>query len=200
MTTTYNDKTATGENEQEFLYCLQSNDERHFPKLYDRFSAAVFGLILKWVNDTGAAENLLQDVFVKAWRCRHLYDASKGRIFTWLYNITRNMCIDYMRSKAYKKTKASILSDNLPEMLHARNTESILPDTIGLRNLVKTLRSEEKEVVELMYFKGMTQKEIAELKDIPLGTVKTRISRAIKNLRYFFIKDWNQGVESILLN
>lgn len=199
MMTTMGQNTS-GENEQQFLDCLQSNDERRFSMLYDRFSAAVYGLILKWVNDSGAAENLLQDVFVKAWRCRDLYDADKGRIFTWLHNIARNICIDYMRSKAFKKSKASLLSDDLSELFHASQTECFQPDTIGLRSIVKTLRHEEKEVVELMYFKGMTQKEIAVMMKIPLGTVKTRISRAIKNLRSFFAKDWNDGTEAILLN
>jgi RNA polymerase sigma-70 factor (ECF subfamily) len=200
MTTTTNYQTITPANEQEFICWLQGDDERQFSKLYDRFSAAVFGLILKWMQDEGTAENLLQDVFVKAWRCRHLYDASKGRLFTWLHNIARNICIDHMRSKAYKKSKSSLLSDNLSELVTARNTENFLPDTIGLRNLIRILRNEEKEVVELMYFKGMTQKEIAVRMDIPVGTVKTRISRAIKNLRYFFTKDWDNGTEAISLN
>ena len=194
------DQNTTTENEQEYLKCLQSNDERRFSKLYDRYSAAVFGLILKWVNDTGVAENLLQDVFVKAWRCRGLYNPDKGRIFTWLHNIARNICIDHLRSKAYKKSKVSLLSDDMPEMLKARNAVNLMPDAIGLRNVVRTLRHEEKEVVEMMYFKGMTQKEIAAIMNIPLGTVKTRISRAIKNLRAFFIKDWNESTAAILLN
>src|SRR5262245_42684482 len=141
------DPNTRGENEQDFSRCLQSNDERLFSKVYDRFSAAVFGLIIKWVNDVGAAENLLQDVFVKAWRCRGLYEPEKGRIFTWLHNIARNICIDHLRSRAYKKCKASLLVDDLYELVHAKNTESLQPDTIGLRNVVKTLRSEEKEVV-----------------------------------------------------
>ena len=64
------------------------------------------------------------------------------------------------------------------------NTYRIVPDSIGLRKLVSTLRNEEKEVIELMYFKGYTQREIDEIMDTPVGTVKTRMSRAIKNLRY----------------
>jgi RNA polymerase sigma factor (sigma-70 family) len=200
MTTTTNGWNINCGNEQEFICSLQGNEGHRFSKIYDRFSPALFGLILKWVNDTGIAENLLQDVFVKAWRCRHLYDESKGRLFTWLHNIARNTCIDYMRGKAYKKKRLSVLSDNLPELLPARNSETFLPDTLGLRNLVKILRHEEKEVVELMYFKGMTQKEIAEQMNIPLGTVKTRVSRAIKNLRFFFIKDWKDATDAVLMN
>ena len=199
MTTTI-DQSIKWVNEQDLSYCLQSGNERLFAKLYDQYSAAVFGLILKWVNDAGTAENLLQDVFVKAWRCRHLYNAEKGRIFTWLHNIARNVCIDHMRSKAYKKCRASVLSEDLSGVLKTEHTENFLPDSIGLRNIVKTLRHEEKEVVELMYFKGMTQKEIAVLINMPLGTVKTRISRAINNLRRFFVKDWKDGTEAILLN
>jgi RNA polymerase sigma-70 factor (ECF subfamily) len=198
--TTAIDQPTTGENEKELLQCLQSNDQRRFSRVYDRYSAAVFGLILKWVSDAGAAENLLQDVFVKAWRCRSLYDPQKGRLFTWLHNIARNVCIDHMRSKAYKKSKVSFLCDDLAELYEAKQAESFQPDIIGLRNIVKTLRNEEKEVVELMYFKGMTQKEIAAMMEIPLGTVKTRISRAIKNLKSFFLKDWNDSSENILLN
>ena len=200
MITTTNNQLSPCENESELLLCLQSDDQRDLKKFYDRFSAAVFGLILKWVNDYGAAENLLQDVFVKAWRSRGLYDASKGRIFTWLYNITRHMCIDYLRSKAYKKSKASVLSDNLQMLLPGRNTDTVLTDTIGLRKLVRNLKHDEKEVVELMYFKGFTQKEIADQMNIPIGTVKTRMSKAIRNLRQFFIKDLENRIESISLN
>jgi RNA polymerase sigma-70 factor (ECF subfamily) len=200
MTTTTNNQLSSYENESEFLHCLQRGDQREFTKLYDRFSAAVFGLILKWVNDNGVAENLLQDVFVKAWRGRELYDPSKGRIFTWLYNITRHQCIDYLRSKAYKRSKISVLSDNLHLMLPGKNTDSVLTDAIGLRKLVRNLKQDEKKVVELMYFKGFTQKEIAEQMNIPLGTVKTKMSRAIKNLREFFLKDLEKGIGSVSLN
>lgn len=184
----------------EILQCLQGNDERLFSKLYDYYSGALFGLIMKWIKDSEVAENLLQDVFLKAWRCREMYDASKGKIFTWLYNISRNICIDYLRSKAYKKSKASLFSDDITSLLPGINTGSVVPDTIGLRKLVDSLRKEEKEVIELMYFKGFTQREIAMLMNTPLGTVKTRMSRAIKNLRYYFNKDWNEAVKTISLN
>lgn len=187
------------QKENEMLQCLQGC-ERNFSKLYDNYSAALFGLIISWIQDRETAQNLLQDVFVKAWRSRDLYDAAKGKIFTWLYNITRHICIDHLRSKAYKKSKACLLSDNVPVLLPGCNTNGHEPDTIGLRKLVGSLRKEEKEVIELMYFKGFTQKEIAIIMDTPLGTVKTRMSRAIKNLRNFFKKDWNEGMQTISLN
>ncbi|MGC4037708.1 MAG: RNA polymerase sigma factor [Chitinophagaceae bacterium] len=186
--------------EEMMVHCLCSGNERLFAKLYDRYSAAIFGLIIKWINDSGTSENLLQEVFLKAWRNRHLYDAEKGRIFTWLHNITRNVCIDHMRSKAHKKSRVSVLHEDLSELLKTGSSERFLPDIIGLKRIIRTLKHEEKEVVELMYFKGLTQKEIAEIMNVPLGTVKTRVSRAIRNLRCFFANDWEHATRSILLN
>jgi RNA polymerase sigma factor (sigma-70 family) len=190
----------TDNRETEMKECLLAHSDRDFSKLYDNYSAALFSLILKWISDMEAAENLLQDVFVKAWRSRELYDASKGKIFTWLYNITRNICIDHLRSKAYKKSKVSVLSEDISGLMPGFCNNSMSPDTIGLRKLVNSLRHEEKEVIELMYFKGFTQKEIAMLMNTPLGTVKTRMSRAIKNLRYYFKKDWKEAVRTMSLN
>jgi RNA polymerase sigma-70 factor (ECF subfamily) len=193
-------QASPDQKENEMLDCLQGNDQRYFSKLYDNYSGPLFGLIVKWIKDTEVAENLLQDAFVKAWRSRELYDAAKGKIFTWLYNITRHICIDHLRSKACKKSKVSILSDNIQALLPGIHTGGVVPETIGLRKLVDSLRKEEKEVIELMYFKGFTQREIAILMNTPLGTVKTRMSRAIKNLRYYFKKDWKGAIKNISLN
>jgi RNA polymerase sigma factor (sigma-70 family) len=186
--------------EKEMLQCLLSGDQRHFTKLYDAYSGALFSIVTRWIKDPGMAENLLQDVFVKAWRSRNQYDATKGRVFTWLYNVTRSTCIDHLRSKAHKKNKASVLSDNLPLLLPDAHAGGFFSDGIGLRKLVDSLRKEEKEVIELMYFKGYTQQQIAHIMNTPLGTVKTRMTRAIKNLRYYFKKDWQQSTAHISFN
>ena len=201
MTTTTNHYFPTNpQDDEDLLRCLRSGDHRLFGKLYDRFSGALYGIILTRVSDAGMAENLLQDVFVKAWRRRELYDPSKGRIFTWLFNITRSICIDYLRSKAHKQAKASVLSDDLSEVVPGKQTDRFPTDGIGVREMVSNLRTEEKEVIELMYFKGFTQREIANLMNIPLGTVKTRMRRAIKNLRAIFTNDWEDAIRAIPLN
>jgi RNA polymerase sigma-70 factor, ECF subfamily len=175
--------------EQEAQFCLHSDDTRHFSRLYDRFSDALFGFILHWTEDNEVSENILQDVFVKAWRNRTTYDPSKGRVFTWLYNIARNTCIDHFRSRTYRKSKAMVLSGDMSPLDGYPETGGLLPDTIGLRAIVNMLRPEDKQMIELMYFKGYSQSEIAELMHMPLGTVKTRVNRAMKELRYFFKKD-----------
>lgn len=198
--TTITNQTSTDQTEIEMLQCLMGG-QREFSKLYDRYSAAVYSLILKWIKDTETAQNLLQDVFMKAWRSRERYNAEKGRLFTWFYHIARHICIDYMRSKAYKKMRASVMSDDVPLLIpEGFVTMNKNPDAIGLRNLVRSLVKEEQEIIEMMYFKGYTQREIAQITETPLGTIKTRMSRAIRNMRQFFKDDWEEASQYISLN
>lgn len=196
MTTT----NAPNLNEEELIAALRSGNRQSFETFYNRFAQVLYGMLVTWINDTHTAENLLQDAFVKAWTNRENYDPGKGRLFTWLYNITRNVCIDHYRSRQYKKGRAAILSDDISLLTNNNKLVSQMPDTIGIHKLLGRLRIEEKQVVELVYFKGLTQKEIAKLMDMPLGTVKTRMSMAIKNLRTFFTNDWKEAQQKLALN
>ncbi len=188
----------SNQREEELVQCLQSNDRRRFTLVYDTYSAALLNLIIHWTKDLEAAENLLQDVFVKAWRNRDQYDSSRGRLFTWLYNIARNCSIDYLRSKVYKQGKTSVLNINSQLLLPTVNM--VFPDTVGLRNMINKLRHEEKKMIELKYFSGLTQQEIATMLNIPIGTVKTRINCAIKKLRVIFTNDNKRTLRHISLN
>lgn len=185
--------------EEELIAALQSGDHQAFEKFYNRFAPVLYGTLMSWVNDLHVAENLLQDAFVKAWNSRETYDPAKGRLFTWLYNITRNVCIDYYRSRQYKKGKASVLSDDISLFTNTKQANQA-PDAIAIFRVVSLLRKEEKQMVELMYYRGFTQKEIAGLMNMPLGTVKTRMSMAIRNLRSFFTKDWTDAQQKLVLN
>ena len=190
-TNTYEITLSTGE--EELVLNLQSGNHNSFKKIYDRFAAVLYGTIMNWIKDSQIAENLLQDVFIKAWTNREVYNAEKGRLFTWLYNISRNVCIDYFRSRQYKQRRVSLLSDDMSALLTGTKKLNQSCDTIGVRELLNQLRIEEKQVIELMYFKGLTQNEISKLMDMPLGTVKTRMNMAIKNLRRVFVNDWKQA-------
>ena len=165
---------------------LQQRDTAALSELYERYSAALFGVISRLVNDDHLAEDILQEAFLKIWNNASAYDGSKGRLFTWMLNICRNQAIDKMRSKGYKTGKAttsdeSVLLENPNEIYDA-----IRPDTIGLREIVEQLRPEWKQLIDLVYFKGYTQQEVSETLDIPLGTVKTRLRSAIQALRERF--------------
>ena len=138
-------------------------------------------MILSIISDRELANDVLQEVFVKIWRQIETYDATKGRLFTWMMNITRNASIDTLRSKGYQNNQQNReLTDTVYESVGSVSTNT---DKIGLRKLVYTLKPDYKVLVELAYFQGYTQDEISKLLDIPLGTVKTRLRAALIQLR-----------------
>jgi RNA polymerase sigma-70 factor, ECF subfamily len=193
-------QNLAAENEQDLVAGLVASDQQSFRRLYDKFSSSLYGTIVSWIKDTEVAENLLQDVFIRAWKNRERYNETKGRLFTWLYKISRNICIDYYRSRRYKNSKADVITDDISNVLSDDSTFARSLDTIMLRKFVNGLRHEEKEVIDLMYFKGFTQCEIAELLSMPLGTVKTRANRAVKNLRRVFMNDGEKAMQLVSLN
>jgi RNA polymerase sigma factor (sigma-70 family) len=180
--------TLNAAEEAEFVNGLKEHNEQVFAKMYSKFSPALYGTILNCVKDTELAENLLQDVFMKAWNNSNQYDAAKGRLFVWMYRISRNICIDHIRSKRHRISKLSVLNGDAIESVKRKGETVFVPDHIGLKKIVNGLRPEERELVELLYFRGYTQAEVAIIKSMPIGTVKTRSARAIKNLRKFFIR------------
>src|SRR2546428_2430119 len=154
--------------------------------LYSMYSAALYGIISRIVQVDEEAEDVLQEVFLKIWNNGAYFDNSKGRLFTWMANIARNQAIDKIRSKSFKnETKNQDLDDNVDSIDVFKNV-SMSPDHIGLKDLLSKLKPEHKIVVELVYFNGYKQQEVADELDIPLGTVKTRLRMAIIELRKYF--------------
>ncbi len=142
---------------------------------------AIYSIILSVVADKELANDVLQEVFIKIWRQSESYDASKGRLFTWMMNIARNASIDMLRSKGYQKTQQN---RELTETVYEKGGSiAINIDQIGLRKLVHSLKEEYKVLVELSYFQGFTQDEISKMLNMPLGTVKTRLRSALLQLR-----------------
>lgn len=151
--------------------------------LYDNYSPALYGVILRIVGDEKVAEEILQDAFVKIWLKIASYDSKKGRLFTWMLNLSRNLAIDRLRSKEYKKSSKTDLIENNVYVIESRKFDTQKPDVIGIKELLNSLGDEQKLIVKLLYFKGYTQSEVSKEYNIPLGTVKTRLRAAIKQLR-----------------
>ncbi len=168
--------------EQELVAQLKKKDQKAIALLYDNYSAALYGVVLRVVQNEAVAEDTLQEVFVKIWKSIDNYDRSKGRLFTWMLNIARNSAIDVLRSKAYKKSEKVQSIDNTV-YAEKNSAVQINIDLIGLREKVGALKPDLKEVIDLVYFGGYTHKEAAEKLELPLGTVKTRIKIAIRELR-----------------
>lgn len=175
--------------EEELVTSLKNGDQDALSFLYDNYSAALFGVILRIVELQENAEDVLQETFVKIWKNISSYDKSKGKLYTWLINIARNNAIDSLRAKDYK-LKSQIRSlDNSVRSINKQYSTAIHPDHIGLKTLVDKMKPEYKQLIDKLYFEGYTQEEAAEELNIPLGTVKTRARAAIGQLREIFIGD-----------
>jgi RNA polymerase sigma-70 factor (ECF subfamily) len=170
-------------SEEELVMLLQRQDQSAFSYLYDNYAAALNGVIYRMVDEQHLAEDILQEAFIKIWNNFTQYDSSKGRLFTWMINITRNLTIDTLRSKGYKKQqKISQLENSVSNFQDsAFSTDKF--DTIGLRKHLTNLKPDQKIIIDLAYFNGYTQEEISKVMGIPLGTVKTRMRAALIELR-----------------
>ena len=156
---------------------LKQRHENAFNYLYDHYSGSLYTVIISIVPDRELANDLLQEVFVKIWRQIESYDNTKGRLFTWMLNIARNASIDAVRSKNYQHGQQNReLTENIYNEGGSTETNT---DKIGLRKIVQKLKHEYRVLVELSYFQGYTQDEIAKMLKIPLGTVKTRLRTAL---------------------
>jgi RNA polymerase sigma-70 factor (ECF subfamily) len=160
---------------------LRDRDEAAMTLFYDRYSAALYGVIMRVVKKEEEAEDVLQESMVKIWNSFASYDASKGRLFTWVMNVSRNLAIDKIRSRQYRVgTRTQPLEDSAAVREPASPT--FRPEHIGLQEMTKKLSPDQQQVVDMLYFGGYTQSEVADELNLPLGTVKTRARAAIKVL------------------
>ena len=173
-------------SEEELIQLLKSKSPIGMSILYDRFSPALFGVASKIVHSDQVAEDVLQEAFVKIWQNSENYDSEKGRVFTWLINITRNLALDKLKSRQYKNSIKNSNDENIVGVIDAHQNVRDNPDTIGVKDLLNHLKPDQKELLDMMYFQGYTQSEISEKLDMPLGSVKTKVRAAISHLRTFF--------------
>jgi RNA polymerase sigma factor (sigma-70 family) len=173
-------------SEEELVLALRNREKIAIEALYDMYSSSLYGVISRIVIDTATAEDLLQETFVKIWNSFSNYSSEKGRLFTWMVNIARNLAIDKLRSKDFKNhSKNQELENNVTFIDEQRNTV-YKPELLGIKDLVGKLKPDQKVILELVYFKGFTHVEAADELGIPLGTIKTRLRMAIIELRKHF--------------
>ncbi|HEX5023911.1 MAG TPA: RNA polymerase sigma factor [Agriterribacter sp.] len=169
--------------ETDLVLLLKQRDQAAFDYLYGRYSGALYAVILNVVQDKETGNDVLQEVFIKIWRRLDQYDAAKGRLFTWMLNIARNASIDATRGKHFKNIRRNVeITDSLGSL---PGTELVNTDSIGIADIVKKLPGEYGRLITLAYLKGYTQEEIAKEENMPLGTVKTRIRKALIALKKF---------------
>lgn len=147
-----------------------------------KYGDALQGVIFGVVRSKTVAEEVLQDACIKVWRKATDYDADKGRLFTWLITIARNTAIDKTRSKEFRQAKKSNSLDSSVYNDIALSETMQISD-VGLHRVLQQLNPEHVQLINLLYLKGYTQREAAEELNIPLGTVKSRVKIALRELR-----------------
>ena len=174
-------EVVTKYNEPELVLLLRQRNMSAYTYLYENYAGALRSVIFNIVNEEELANDVLQEVFIKIWKQIDTYDNLKGRLFTWMLNISRNASIDTVRSKSFQNNRQN--RELTEDVYTAAGSSQINTDVMGLRKVVHQLKEEYRVLVDLSYFQGYTQDEIAKALGIPLGTVKTRLRTALIQLR-----------------
>ena len=169
--------------EKHIVELLLERDEKAISLLYDHYADTLYGVAYKVVKDEDLAQDIVQESFVKIWKKSDSYDASKAKLFTWLFRITRNTAIDKLRSintKSDKEIQIDV-SDvyNLGE-------QSIRPEFMDIKENLEKLEPKYRIVLEALFFEGMTQQEASDELDIPLGTIKSRLKIGLREMRKIY--------------
>jgi len=170
------------------LHRIALRDQSAFALLYDRYATVLYSLSLSILKRANDAEDVLQECFLQIWEKAYAFDGLKGSVYTWLVTMTRNRAIDRLRSKHFQISQQRQPDFNF-DMIAANDSFSPLEHTSMterahyVRQAFTMLPAEQREVLQMAYFDGYSQSEIAGRLQIPLGTVKTRTRQAIKKLR-----------------
>jgi RNA polymerase sigma-70 factor (ECF subfamily) len=173
--------------DEDLMSLVRGADAQAFAVIYERHSGPAFALAYRMVGTRGMAEDVVQESFLALWRSAQRYDAARGSVRTWTLGIVHNRAIDALRrSMVHERRRAS--DEGLDRVLEAEertDVEAFRNDDAGfVRRALGTLPGEQRRVLELAYFSGFTQTEIAEAIDAPLGTVKGRMRLGLRKLRH----------------
>jgi RNA polymerase sigma factor (sigma-70 family) len=162
---------------------FQNGDERAFELLYDNYSGAIYNVILRMTRNEALSQDLLQETFMSIWDKRHQFDSEKGRFYTWAFRIARHKVLNFSRSQ-----KNLIQRDELGVYVDETDNEDLSEELDGLKGAILKLQSHHQRALELVYFNGLTHKEAHKTMDVPLGTFKSYVQQAVRELRKHYNK------------
>jgi len=168
---------------------IMAGDESALSVLYDRYAGMLFAMLVRILKDGSAAEEILQDLFLQLWRGASRFDASRGSMAAWLLVIGRNRAISRLRGRQRREIledPQDFVFESLPSPGNLEDEASRMQLMGRLKVALATLPAEQREALELAYFEGMTQTEIAARTGSPLGTVKSRVRAAMQSLKQYF--------------
>jgi RNA polymerase sigma-70 factor (ECF subfamily) len=181
-----NTSSTEGADDRALLRAVAARDKEALRQLYTRHSAVLFALALKVLSDRAEAEDVLQEAFVQVWKTAGSFDEGRGKPIGWLIMLTRSRAIDRLRSR---KTRTRVTESMAKDASRAGESRTPADEALAteaqrtVRTALKSLPSEQRAAIELAYFGGLTQFEIAQQLSQPLGTVKTRIRNGMMRLR-----------------
>lgn len=176
----------TEAHDQDLAIRLQRRDPEAMADLYDRFGRMAWSVIVAIVRDTGVAEDLVQETFLRVWNRVHAFEPGRGALGPWLLAIARNRAIDHLRSLESRIDRNSWELDvrEHPSLFVDMEREVLNGDHARLlRKAIASLNANQQKVIELAYYEGLSQTEMAERMGEPLGTVKTWVRSALRHLR-----------------
>jgi len=169
-------------SEQDIVRLLGQRDQRAMAMIYDRYADALYGTLRRMLPDEAATRDVMQEGFVKVWKHADYYDPTKSTLFTWLLRILRNTAVDRLRSdKVRADHNIQMASSAVSEV-----SNRFKPEHLDVPELLAGLDPKYQDVIQALFFKGMTQQEASEALEIPLGTIKTRLKIALRELRNVF--------------
>lgn len=169
--------------EKEIVSLLARGDKKAIHLLYENYADALYGVIKKIISDDDIAQDVLQESFVKIWRYSKKYDATKAKLFTWLYRIAYNTAIDKARSL---KTKIDNEVQIETSSVYKITSNELNQDVLDIKKHLNTLDEKYQIVLHALFFEGMTQQEASEELDIPLGTIKSRLKIGLRELKKIY--------------
>jgi RNA polymerase sigma-70 factor (ECF subfamily) len=173
--------------DEELMPLIGAKDPEAFAVFYDRHGGVAYSLAYRIVGERGAAEDVTQEAFISVWRSGARYDRARGSVRSWMLRIVRNRGIDVLRSRAGKAPKLTFDDDEILEQRPAEERteeEAMRRETASeVRGALGELPGEQAKVLELAYFGGFSQSEIARMLGVPLGTVKGRMRLGLEKIR-----------------
>lgn len=169
--------------EKHIVELLKERNDKAISLLYDNYGDTLLGVAKKVVRSDDLAQDVLQESFVKIWKKADSYDASKAKLFTWLFRITRNTAIDKLRS-INTKTDKEIQID--VSDVYTIGVESTNPELMDVQDHLDKIEEKYQIVLDALFFQGMTQQEASDELDIPLGTIKSRLKIGLRELRKIY--------------
>jgi RNA polymerase sigma-70 factor, ECF subfamily len=172
--------------DEEVMQLVQRGDPRAFELLYDRHGGAAYSLAYRIVGKQATAEDVVQEALLSIWRSRRRYDPTRGSVRTWILGIVHNRAVDGLRRSSVHDRRREPL-DVVEEHFEARERTDVevarREEARSVRGALETLPTEQRQTIELAYFGGFTQSQIAELMEQPVGTVKGRMRLGLEKMR-----------------